>query len=70
MQDALARYRVPMGQKVIALDLGILAKNERFRVVRTTSPKGLENLSWAQSSIFPPARPSRTITDPIHTYGV
>lgn len=36
MQDALARYRVRMGQKVIALDLGILAKNERFRVVRTT----------------------------------
>lgn len=51
MQDALARYRVPMGQKVIALDLGILAKSERFRVVRTT--KKLANLAKIPETEFP-----------------
>lgn len=51
MQDALARYRVLMGQKVIALDLGILAKNERFRVVRTT--KELANLAKFLETEFP-----------------
>lgn len=51
MQDALARYRVRMGQKVIALDLGILAKNERFRVVRTT--KKLANLAKIPETEFP-----------------